>query len=106
MCDRAGGCSIPYGTTLINLYIERARAIEAAHTATTKAPQDGRGQLHGLPLLIKDITPVAGLPFVRGCVYLPLWKGVDSLFFVFFLVGDAHTCRPTAYTYPSQLQSL
>lgn len=49
---------------------ERARAIEAATTTTTVQGEQEkrRGQLHGLPLLIKDTTPVAGLPFVRGCV--------------------------------------
>lgn len=44
-------------------------AVAAAAVAAGKGGQEeGRGRLHGLPVLIKDMTPVAGLPFVRGCV--------------------------------------
>lgn len=51
-----------------NVYIERARAIEAARAAAggREGGERERGRLYGLPLLIKDMTPVAGLRFVRG----------------------------------------
>ena len=47
---------------------DRARA--AASNMGKKDKSDrGPGYLHGLPILIKDLTAVEGVPFVRGCEF-------------------------------------
>jgi amidase len=57
----------------LNAYValDRKRALEAARAAT-EALAGGRNKelppLHGVPVSIKDVTPVAGLPLTHGSV--------------------------------------
>ena len=53
--------------TPLSIHEERARALEVAAAATAPEHEEGRcGRLYGLPVLIKDMTPVEGVRFVRG----------------------------------------
>ena len=60
----------PKLTAVVALRDRAALLAEAA--AADQVPADQRGALHGLPLAVKDLTDVRGLPTSKGSLAMPL----------------------------------